>query len=271
MKKYKAREKLYRIPLKLRRYCKSNYYLHVESQWVTLHTSGKHAKPTGVDDKPECGPFLLPRPTLPPGKENFVCSDCGGQTCRDCEAPLSASHHLTHKCPGPADPPMEDVDLKDLQRGRDYQLCPNTECQLKVELSDGCNYLTCRQTSCTTQLCYICGKEAEDGSDHWATGKPCPRWNQLGTAEAHWDEDANARAFAALPNVTVEGTYDADRNPDGNFQLCIKYEVFTERCCEWLEEHLPGPNYEWVRGPRSFQAFVTPVVKLRFIRGGFYI
>ena len=52
----------------------------------------------------------------------------------------------------------------DLKRGRDYQLCPDKNCQRKVELKDACNHMVC---PCGTNFCFISGKEADNDDEHW--------------------------------------------------------------------------------------------------------
>lgn len=69
-------------------------------------------------------------------------------------------------------------------RGRDYQLCPT--CKNAISLRDGCNHIIC---PCMMSFCFICGKEALDGSDHWVREGGCPRYNQPGTREALYDDD----------------------------------------------------------------------------------
>lgn len=69
-------------------------------------------------------------------------------------------------------------------RGRDYQICPS--CKNAISLRDGCNHIIC---SCMASLCFICGKEALDGSEHWVREGGCPRYNQPGTRAAMYDDD----------------------------------------------------------------------------------
>ena len=72
-------------------------------------------------------------------------------------------------------------------QGREYQRCP--KCGDGVTLHSACNHMTC---SCTTDYCYICGKEVSEAekSSHWTVGG-CPRYNQPGNDNAMYDEADN--------------------------------------------------------------------------------
>ncbi|KAK4502573.1 hypothetical protein PRZ48_005999 [Zasmidium cellare] len=195
VRRYKAREELYAIPIKLRRYCK--------------HTD---------DSNDRCNAFLLPRPELPPDNKNLVCPECNRS------------------------PPVEEYAFESFKRGRDYQICPNPECELSIELLSGCNALQCKQASCWTQFCYICGKEAHHDSDHWSQGKPCPRWNQPGGKGAYWDRPAIP--FEGLPNVVVSGEQD----DNGMNKLWIKLDFWARRMHAWLMgfDGFPGDTFAWI-------------------------
>jgi len=108
-----------------------------------------------------------------------LCPTCIGRTCAFCgDAVLAMGRTCAHVV-------AEENAFKDLVRGRDYQTCPS--CQMKVELSDGCNSMVCGRHACMTHLCFICGQGALHDSDHWRRGRPCPRWNQPGSNNAHHD------------------------------------------------------------------------------------
>ncbi|KAK5123233.1 hypothetical protein LTR85_003432 [Meristemomyces frigidus] len=49
--------------------------------------------------------------------------------------------------------------------------------------------MICPIVACGSSFCYICGEFATGHSNHWAVGKPCPRYNQPGGEEALYDED----------------------------------------------------------------------------------
>lgn len=70
--------------------------------------------------------------------------------------------------------------VKDLTRGKDYQICPG--CKQIINLGSGCNHMTCH--FCHTNFCFLCGEEVEEPehSDHWAISRNlCPRYGPTGS------------------------------------------------------------------------------------------
>lgn len=85
-----------------------------------------------------------------------------------------------------------------LERGKDFQICPNSDCETSVQLQDGCNHLVC--SACGTNFCYICGGEADAESGHWQIGKPCPRYNSPQDRNAGFDNAELQARLAAVFN-----------------------------------------------------------------------
>lgn len=153
----------------------------------------------------ECGAFLCTRGVY---EDSAVlqpeCWSCRGRACPGCgEALFATSRRPRHICDYEGDL-VNDV-LKELTRGKDYQLCPNHDkCGGVLALWDGCNFVRCPESSCNAGLCFICGESVpqEAGSDHWIVGKPCPKFGQPGTEEADHDRfhgpDAERNAEEAL-------------------------------------------------------------------------
>ncbi|KAF7198080.1 hypothetical protein HII31_00436 [Pseudocercospora fuligena] len=160
VREYLYQARLYAVPPKLRRYCK-----HVNVGNVLCNTM-----------------LLPPRPEKPANGGKLVCSNCQGESCAKCERPLAPG--TTHQCTA-ADLTAENEEaFKDLRRGQDYQICPNPECGLPVELSAACNHMTCARFGCKTEFCFVCGQKTS-GVGHWRTGMPCPLYGQPGPNNNH--------------------------------------------------------------------------------------
>lgn len=148
------------------------------AEYATPLTKRVYCKGRVVKDgksEEECGAYMgrkiLPIPTKP----------CTRYTCEECETGICAycSHVArddSHICTI-----VVDDDVEGLR-------CPNNNCRMLVELIDGCNAMKCSQASCGTQFCVICGEVAGHNSDHWAKGKPCPRFGKKGDPRAIFDE-----------------------------------------------------------------------------------
>lgn len=108
--------------------------------------------------------------TVPIGQ----CTNCHQRSCHRCRGAVFQNSH-TCTFGTPQDP------FAELTQGRDYQVCPNTACALRIQLRDGCNHITC---PCRTHFCFVCGVRATAGSGHWSYGMPCPRYNQPDAAAA---------------------------------------------------------------------------------------
>ncbi|KAK4545506.1 hypothetical protein LTR36_002856 [Oleoguttula mirabilis] len=110
------------------------------------------------------------------------CKKCSGVFCGNCGVPLQP--HRVHTCV--IEDPRQEMDaFAGLVRGKDYQICPNPTCGIKVEIRDGCNAMCCQR--CLTHFCYICGVMAHHNSKHWTSPSTCPRWNQPDASNAIHD------------------------------------------------------------------------------------
>lgn len=164
---YASKKKEYDTPPAKRLYCERRK----RQDNSTLETGSKDI----------CGNFLGEKSSLNQhGHPVIICPQCHEMSCTDCGS-LESIGHVCEQSEQPKDP------FAELIRGKDYQVCPNADCGLKVQLWDGCNHLRC--TRCTQELCRICGKEAEDGSDHWTREGGCPRWNHPDDGNAVFDAE----------------------------------------------------------------------------------
>lgn len=123
---------------------------------------------------------------------SYPCSSCSTpempvHICAKCLHSFSGSSPDQRSCGALEDP------LKDLTCGIDYQICPNTNCNTKVELGAACNHMTCGM--CFQHFCYICGDYLQLG--HFSLGNPCPKYGKKGSPTAMFD--------APLPAGAVHG------------------------------------------------------------------
>nr|OQO28925.1 hypothetical protein B0A51_03945 [Rachicladosporium sp. CCFEE 5018] len=114
-------------------------------------------------------------------KECVKCAKCAWYTCLRCRSTFSISDvaasriNLDHDCDPFRIPATEAEAFSGLVQGKDYQICPNSDCGRKVELLDGCNKMSC---VCLTNFCFICGLVVKPNHWHWRPGSGCPRWGQ---------------------------------------------------------------------------------------------
>ncbi|KAL6817111.1 hypothetical protein J3E69DRAFT_374967 [Trichoderma sp. SZMC 28015] len=122
--------------------------------------------------RPSCSAFI-PQQSIQ--GDIAVCTKCRKKTCTFCKG---KSHKKGH-CP-------EDAATSDLLRiasENGWQRCYS--CRTLVDLSTGCNHITCR---CGAQFCYVCGKE-------WKTCA-CDQWDEnrlVDRANVVVDRDADGR------------------------------------------------------------------------------
>lgn len=119
-----------------------------------------------------CGHYLGKKSA----NSTILCLACSTDVCTECASAISGDLD-DHMCS------ESTVDAFDGQvRGVDYQICPNTSCQIRITLWDGCNHMTC---TCNAEFCYRCGKIPEPG--HWDEGSGCPHWGRFGDPGAIFD------------------------------------------------------------------------------------
>ncbi|KAF2763673.1 hypothetical protein EJ03DRAFT_322562, partial [Teratosphaeria nubilosa] len=101
------------------------------------------------------------------------CMECHRLSCRQCGAAITHASEQ-HTCRN--DNVVDEADpLHGLKRGEDYQLCPG--CNTGYGQWDGCNAVRCTQNHCRTLFCFICSEAiADEKTDHFKPGKPCPKW-----------------------------------------------------------------------------------------------
>lgn len=175
---YEHKEVEYKTQPDRRIYCQ-----HMVERVVTQHgsTFGKTQEP--------CGEFIGVRHRS--SKSDMLvlgrCKKCKNATCMICEGyssdPATTLQHIcTNKSIAKEQRAQAFVGLK---RGKDWQQCPNRLCMRRIELSAACNHITC---TCGTGFCFICGKEADGDSEHWARKSGCPRYNHPDDDNAEYDE-----------------------------------------------------------------------------------
>ena len=138
-----------------------------------------------------CGVFLGPR-CRKHGLIFISCYACKGFVCVDCSAPLFHPDHACVVTDEVAAKALETTLLPQV-RGKDYQICPNSDCLRPVALWDGCNAVMCL---CGQTLCFLCGVAASPEDGHWEEGRKCPRFGPAVDGEA---------AKGAEQRVTHEG------------------------------------------------------------------
>lgn len=154
-----------------------------------------------------CEAFLCAKPK-DDAKPKIRCGECNALTCYPCGANATESV-AEHVCPGAPDEESEKTEnpFNGMQRGKEYQLCPNPECGTPVELRDGCNHMVCESTSCGTNFCFLCGEKIEPHSGHWNAGSKCSRYNHPDAQNAIYDAD-NTDPMARMRAALDEGLDD---------------------------------------------------------------
>ncbi|OTB02472.1 hypothetical protein M426DRAFT_62150 [Hypoxylon sp. CI-4A] len=109
--------------------------------------------------------------------DTAICDECGCRTCITCK-------NTAHDNDCPNDENLQQV--IQLARDQGWQRCQN--CWGMVELSIGCNHMTCR---CGFQFCYICGAR-------WKTCT-CEHWDEHLLFERAVEIDARNGAHAQAP------------------------------------------------------------------------
>ncbi|CAA7032893.1 unnamed protein product [Microthlaspi erraticum] len=96
------------------------------------------------------------------------CVKCNGLFCMDCKVPSHTDLSCADYKKLHPDTLVDDMKLKSLAEDKKWRLC--VKCRNMIELSHGCNHMTCR---CGYEFCYKCGTE-------WNKNKQsCPSGCQL--------------------------------------------------------------------------------------------
>lgn len=139
----------------------------------------------------ECGAFVAPMvtPDAEPSWRSMgsskLCSSCKARWCLRC-AQRCHGFGLRHRCEPERRMGERRLALGGLKKGEDWQVCPREGCGTIIELVEACNSMVC---ICGTAFCFICGKEAKEGSDHWMEGQEgrCPKWGFPGSGTELFD------------------------------------------------------------------------------------
>ena len=119
--------------------------------------------------------------------------------CRDIASPPPAIYTCdAAKAAAKAD--NESKAFDQTTRGKQWQQCPNSDCERKLDLKDGCNAMTCL---CGEFFCFLCGEKADHDSDHWMDGNPCPRWGAVDAPNAIFDRPPHPTPRPGFPVVLL--------------------------------------------------------------------
>lgn len=175
---YKHKEIEYKTQPGRRIYC----------QHMVERVVGEDNSAGGTTQEP-CGEFIGVRQKS--NKSDMLvlgrCRTCKNATCMVCDDYFSdPATMLQHICTGKSSANEQRAQaFVGLKRGKDWQQCPNRLCARRIELSAACNHITC---TCGMGFCFICGKEADGDSEHWARKSGCPRYNHPDDDNAEYDE-----------------------------------------------------------------------------------
>ena len=119
-----------------------------------------------------------------------ICETCTGIVCGMCKSVVLDGEHNKHRRPFMCmlEKSVEETDhdpFSGMTKGKDFQVCPNPTCSIKIELKEACNHIVCHR--CTKNFCFVCGLEAFEGSGHWNEGKQCPRFGHRAAQNAVYD------------------------------------------------------------------------------------
>ena len=215
IERYKHKEIEYKTQPSRRIYCQHNV------ERVISEINGRR-----VTQQEPCGEFIgmRQRSSKPDTLVLGSCKKCRNATCMICDAYSSdPAATLQHFCIGKSTANEQRAQaFVGLKRGREWQECPNRLCARRIELSAACNHITC---TCGTGFCFICGKEVEGDSEHWARKSGCPRYNHPDDRDAEYDdydEDDN-ESIAPIrdeldddedPLENVRGLFEVEDEPD---------------------------------------------------------
>ncbi|XP_019087911.1 PREDICTED: uncharacterized protein LOC104729012 [Camelina sativa] len=99
------------------------------------------------------------------------CVECRGLFCVDCKVPWHGNLSCTEYKKLYPNPPADDVKLKSLANNKMWRQCG--KCQHMIELTQGCNHITCR---CGHEFCYNCGGGWNKKTETCV--KRCPTWDE---------------------------------------------------------------------------------------------
>ncbi|KAG9250615.1 uncharacterized protein F5Z01DRAFT_665335 [Emericellopsis atlantica] len=153
-----------------------------------------------------------------------TCVKCHSRTCTDCKKPAHEGD-----CP----PDATTLDALRLANKRGWQRC--LSCRNLIELSTGCNHISCR---CGAQFCYVCGEK-------WKTCN-CEQWHEnrlLDRASTVVDRDVGHELDEAERAARMEQEQQnlRDNQECGHESWSIRPGAFQ---CEECQDHLPQYIFE---------------------------
>ncbi|EFH55110.1 hypothetical protein ARALYDRAFT_901177 [Arabidopsis lyrata subsp. lyrata] len=107
-----------------------------------------------------------------------TCVQCYGLFCIDCKVPSHSDLSCADYKKLHPDPLIDDLKLKFLAMDKKWRQC--VKCKNMIELSYGCNHMTCR---CGYQFCFQCGIEWKKNQ------RTCPSAGCLQTRHGDYDDD----------------------------------------------------------------------------------
>ncbi|CAL9234015.1 unnamed protein product [Arabidopsis halleri] len=106
------------------------------------------------------------------------CVKCCGLFCIDCKVPSHTDLSCDDYKKLHPDPLVDDLKLKSLAKEKEWRHC--AKCRHLIELSHGCNHMTC---ICGYEFCYQCGIEWKKNQ------RTCPSAGCLQTGHGDYDDD----------------------------------------------------------------------------------
>jgi hypothetical protein len=228
---YERKEVEYKTQPDRRIYCQ-----HMVERAVAQDNSA-----SGTTKEP-CGEFIGVRQRM--SKPDMLvlgrCRKCKNATCMACDDYSSdPATTLQHVCTGKSSAKEQRAQaFVGLKRGKEWQQCPNRSCARRIELSAACNHITC---TCGMGFCFICGKEADGDSEHWARKSGCPRYNHPDDADAEYDD------YEDDDDESRDGSEDGDdilENVRGLFGLDDASDEAADPVWDttvWHDSDLPPP------------------------------
>lgn len=190
----------------------------------------------------ECGNFLK----FIDKQKCQQCEKCKSYTCMRCRGCFRLPHWeragdsvaIEHECDPSIEEKIRESAFEGLQRGKHYQVCPNPVCELRIELKDACQHMTC---PCGTEFCYLCGRRATEGSGHWDVGSACTLYPDGGhTRPAHPVEDIDAEEDAY---VQWQLEMIAEQEAGGRYKQLDHEEAASRQAQDFISARRTGQEH----------------------------
>ncbi|CAH8384507.1 unnamed protein product [Eruca vesicaria subsp. sativa] len=150
------------------------------------------------------------------------CVKCRGQFCIDCKVPSHTDMSCADYKKLHPDPLLDDMKLKSLANDNKWRQC--VKCRHMIELSHGCNHMTCR---CGYEFCYKCGVE-------WVKNRSsCPSGCLLTGHGDYDDEDDDNDSDHTCEEDMCECYYDDDGNRWRDWEDFVDHQphVYVSALC----------------------------------------